>query len=147
LRRIYCQCSRIFPEISSYYDPLQAMIKNFDLNCIFSSTLISFASIYCVKGFPTEYRECLFSFSKFLVRFPYKMRNLQEQSTTLNHLSNRDMPFSISSIHLTVQCSLTNKCKSYNWLQGLHRLRKCHRIRVFSINFTKHFQYLLQHLN
>jgi hypothetical protein len=51
LRRIYCQFSRIFPEISCFYDPLQAVINNFELNCIFSSTLILFASIYCKKAF------------------------------------------------------------------------------------------------
>jgi hypothetical protein len=43
-----------FSEISSYYDPLEGVIKNFESNSTFSSTIILFASIYSKKGFPTE---------------------------------------------------------------------------------------------
>jgi hypothetical protein len=50
LRRIYCQCSRTFPEIYRYYDPLQVVIKNFELNCSFSSTLILFFLSQKQKG-------------------------------------------------------------------------------------------------
>jgi hypothetical protein len=35
---ILSKCSRIFPEISICYDPLKAVIKIFEFNCIFPST-------------------------------------------------------------------------------------------------------------
>jgi hypothetical protein len=65
--RLYCRCSRILHKISSYYAPLQAAIENFNLNCIFSSTII-----YCKKRISTEKRECLFSIRKLFVSFHTK---------------------------------------------------------------------------
>jgi hypothetical protein len=68
-RRLYCRCTRIWHKMSSYYAPHQAAIKNFKSNCIFWSTLILFASIYCKKRIRTEKRECLFSICKLFVSF------------------------------------------------------------------------------
>jgi hypothetical protein len=73
-------------KISSYYAPLQAAIKNFKSNCIFSSTLILFASIYCKKGIGTEKRECLFSIRKLFVSFHTKWES--SRSARGKHLSN-----------------------------------------------------------
>jgi hypothetical protein len=90
LRRIYGQCSKIFPDISSYYDPLQVVIKNFELNCIFSSTLILFASIYCKKGFPQCKENGYVHFPNFWLFF---IQNAISSGAKCNLF-----PFSISSI-------------------------------------------------
>jgi hypothetical protein len=60
------KCSRIFPEISSYYDPLQVVIKNLELNCLILSTLILFASIFFVKNaFPQSKENVYLHFPNF----------------------------------------------------------------------------------
>jgi hypothetical protein len=47
--------------MSSYYAPLQVVIKSFEINYTFSSILILVASIYCKKKHArAEKRDCLF---------------------------------------------------------------------------------------
>jgi hypothetical protein len=74
LRRIYCRCTRIFHKISSYYAPLKAVIKSFEINYSFSSILILVGSIYYKKRPRAEKRDCLFSFWKFFVSFHTKCK-------------------------------------------------------------------------
>jgi hypothetical protein len=74
VRRLICRCTRIFHKISSYYAPLQAVIKSFEINYTFSSILILVASIYCKKRPRAEKRDCLFSFWKFFVSLHTKCK-------------------------------------------------------------------------
>jgi hypothetical protein len=125
--RIYCQCSRIFPEISCFYDPLQAVIRNFELNCIFPSTLILFASIYCKKGFPQCKENVYYHFPNFWSVYIQNAKSSEVKCNTQTFIKSKNildlayldqnqtfktpgyliyMPFSILSIHPTIQITM-----------------------------------------
>jgi hypothetical protein len=62
----------IFHSFSCYYVPLQAENQIYASKCIFSSILILFTLIYCVKSYPTEVKDSLFEVFKLLVCFHTK---------------------------------------------------------------------------
>jgi hypothetical protein len=74
----------IFLEIFSFYDPLQAVLNNVELNCIFPSKLILYALIYCKKG-RVKRKYILILIFQIFGWFPYKVRNLQEQSAIIKY--------------------------------------------------------------
>jgi hypothetical protein len=75
---VKCDTDENLKDDQGFFTVFPAIMFRFELRaksaskCIFSSRLILFTLIYCIKGFPTELKDSLFEVFKLLVYFHTK---------------------------------------------------------------------------